>query len=736
MFRVISRRMTGIAILLTLVGVCTTEAQVESLTTRQLKERAEERFESEQYSEALSDFRHLMNEYPGDPMYRYYTGICLTELNRDLEEAAELLYFASRRDVPAYVYYHLAEAHRRMYDFKEAKNYYLEFDREASRRESREYETKKLIRSVETAREIVSTYNPYEVLNVTFVNLDDKEQVRQIRMKGGVLQEKPEAFFTEGEDRDELTRLMFIPEQLNRGDHVYYSGYNKRRKDGAQLFRARRTTSGKWNQVTPLDDLNTGGDEIMPYYDPVGRDLYFASNGRQGVGGFDLYKSHYDEERDEWSDPVNLGFPANSVYDDYLVLPGTDLGMLMFFSARQATDSTLAVYRVHFSEPKKSLASHTPEEIRRIANLGGVAGETLEEMEAYQASLAQASESSNEQQDASPSEHTTIESSPGAGKTAAAGTEVDRQYQTLVGEALHHQEVSDSLTELATEARVRVRESDDPNDRWLYQKQILMWEKKAADEQAEADRLFARLNEYEPGSTASEREVPSTIVKDREVNDITVYRFADRDEQETSKGNREAEPGEVAGETRTRERSAGKNEQGEEGPGAGRPGEPGAAQSEKKSTAGEKSTGNTPSAEPRGSQEPKNTAAGNRVHKAGGKTPVSVVINRFDILDASPYSYGNPIPVNIRLPQGAFYRIQLGAYSKAVVPGAFGGLSPVTAETLPERGLTKYYVGKFNRYEDAALALDRVRKAGHTDAFIVAWYDGEKMSPGRVQKLE
>ena len=76
----------------------------------------------------------------------------------------------------------------------------------------------------------------------------------------------------------------------------------------------------------------------MPYFDPIGNDLYFASNGLPGVGGFDLFRSHYDSDRDEWSEPMNLGFPVNSTRDEFLLLPGSDLGMVMFFTNRQGGD--------------------------------------------------------------------------------------------------------------------------------------------------------------------------------------------------------------------------------------------------------------------------------------------------------------------------------------------------------------------------------------------------------------
>ena len=116
--------------------------------------------------------------------------------------------------------------------------------------------------------------------------------------------------------------------------------------------------------------------------------------------------------------------------------------------------------------------------------------------------------------------------------------------------------------------------------------------------------------------------------------------------------------------------------------------------------------------------------------------PLTSAINRFDILANSPYSSANPIPMDLPLPSGTFFRVQLGAFGAALEPHTFGGMSPITGERLKERGLIKYYAGKFSRYEDASVALPRIRSQGYEDAFIVAWYNGTPVSTQKAKQLE
>jgi outer membrane protein OmpA-like peptidoglycan-associated protein len=64
--------------------------------------------------------------------------------------------------------------------------------------------------------------------------------------------------------------------------------------------------------------INTEFNEIQPYVSDDGKTLYFASEGRGGLGGYDLYKA--DGQETTWSEPMNLGRDLNSSYDDTGIL--------------------------------------------------------------------------------------------------------------------------------------------------------------------------------------------------------------------------------------------------------------------------------------------------------------------------------------------------------------------------------------------------------------------------------
>lgn len=108
----------------------------------------------------------------------------------------------------------------------------------------------------------------------------------------------------------------------------------------------------------------------------------------------------------------------------------------------------------------------------------------------------------------------------------------------------------------------------------------------------------------------------------------------------------------------------------------------------------------------------------------------------FSIAEESPYSDANPIPLASDVPEGLVYRIQLGAYSQQIPMNSFGGLTPMSAEIIPEKDVTKYYVGYFASSKAAREALNQVKDYGFKDAFVVPYYNKEKIAISKARELE
>lgn len=84
---------------------------------------------------------------------------------------------------------------------------------------------------------------------------------------------------------------------------------------GTDIWRVRVGDAGfEWIENVG-EPINTFGNEMFPTFRPNG-ELYFSSNGHPGMGGLDLFKAIWDEEKETWS-IENLQSPMNSQADDF-----------------------------------------------------------------------------------------------------------------------------------------------------------------------------------------------------------------------------------------------------------------------------------------------------------------------------------------------------------------------------------------------------------------------------------
>jgi hypothetical protein len=100
------------------------------------------------------------------------------------------------------------------------------------------------------------------------------------------------------------------------------------------------------------------------------------------------------------------------------------------------------------------------------------------------------------------------------------------------------------------------------------------------------------------------------------------------------------------------------------------------------------------------------------------------------------YSDDNPIPINPGYPDGLFYKVQVGAFSKPIANDVFKGFAPITAEKLPNSNLIRYRVGYFNGFTVANDAKNQIRQMGYSDAFVVAVYNGQSVTLAEARAIE
>jgi hypothetical protein len=95
--------------------------------------------------------------------------------------------------------------------------------------------------------------------------------------------------------------------------------------------------------------------------------------------------------------------------------------------------------------------------------------------------------------------------------------------------------------------------------------------------------------------------------------------------------------------------------------------------------------------------------------------------------ESAVYSDANPIPINPPLPEGLIFKVQIGAYRNPIPQDLFKGIQPIVGDRT-DGGLTRYSAGIFHAFEPANLAKKEIRSAGYRDAFVVAYYNGKRIT--------
>lgn len=99
------------------------------------------------------------------------------------------------------------------------------------------------------------------------------------------------------------------------GNTIYFSSDRPGGKGNLDIYKSVKTLDGKWGLAINLGDkINTERDEISPYIHADNKTLYYSSNRKLTVGGFDIYSSQLVD--DNWTEGVNMGYPINSTRDD------------------------------------------------------------------------------------------------------------------------------------------------------------------------------------------------------------------------------------------------------------------------------------------------------------------------------------------------------------------------------------------------------------------------------------
>ena len=139
---------------------------------------------------------------------------------------------------------------------------------------------------------------------------------------------------------------------------------------GMDLYYVNIENGGFSDPINLGPDINTEGDEVFPYAYSE-KQLFFSSNGREGIGNLDLFLAEHVIEK-RWETFI-LGKDINTKEDDFSFGIKEDLSMGYFSSDRAGGEGADDIYTFPFTPEIAGLTDHyvyVPSDTLIVANNG------------------------------------------------------------------------------------------------------------------------------------------------------------------------------------------------------------------------------------------------------------------------------------------------------------------------------------------------------------------------------
>lgn len=261
---------------------------------------------------------------------------------------------------------YLAEGHEAFmkYDFELASELYAKYAKTLKARPDEEGERllEKLERQLEIAENSLDNIQKVEIIDRIDVPVDDFVSAIALPPSEG-------CFLDKG--------MVPLKERVNDSDFVFRSASGDTRiwseinKSGTtHILESTRLMDGSWDHpISSGDILNDGGNVRNPFMLTDGVTLYFAGDGDGSMGGYDLFVASKDPDTGEYRQPMGLGYPFNSPFNEYMMAVDEENGIGWWVTDRNQIDGKLSVYVFFNNDVRKNYRPDEEEDMTALAKL-------------------------------------------------------------------------------------------------------------------------------------------------------------------------------------------------------------------------------------------------------------------------------------------------------------------------------------------------------------------------------
>lgn len=312
------------------------------------------------YAQAKPIFEQYVRRIPSNGNYNLWYGACCLRTG-DIDQAVRHLEIAVKKRIPSGQLW-LGQAYDAAYRYEDAISTFEDYIIDLKRKRRPTQEADSLMSIFRTHLRMLKGVEKVCVIDSFVVNKNHFLQAYRLSSQAGRL-------FPYNEYFPMSDQQGYIVYENELGNKTFYDEVSPR--GVLQLFTQTRLAD-QWSQGTPLtgyfsDSINTA----YPFLMSDGVTLYYASEGVESLGGYDIFVTRYNTETDTYLRPENIGMPFNSPYNDYMYVVDEYANLGWFASDRYQPEGHVCIY-VFIPNSIKEVYNYEQTEISKLRSLAAL----------------------------------------------------------------------------------------------------------------------------------------------------------------------------------------------------------------------------------------------------------------------------------------------------------------------------------------------------------------------------
>ena len=313
-------------------------------------------FNNKQYAKARSVYEVLLKKKPNDVLYNYRFARCCYEL-KEVDQAISHFEMSGTKFPIRDLY--LGELYFKSYRFDESVSAYQTFINTLDSTDAKRPELMLKLKRSENAARLFTKVDDIAIVDSVVVNKSEFLKFYKFSNELGSLTQ-------ETLNMPHKRKADKIKYMTQRQDRTYFSDSIQ---GNMNIFTSYKLLDGWSKPVSISDVINTSANENYPFLLLDGVTVYFASDGENSIGGYDLFVTRYNPSTNSYLSPENIGFPFNSPANDYMMVIDEQNKLGWFATDRNQPSGKVAIYTFIPNETKTIFRSENKESLKNVAQL-------------------------------------------------------------------------------------------------------------------------------------------------------------------------------------------------------------------------------------------------------------------------------------------------------------------------------------------------------------------------------